>query len=188
MTSAAGRRRTENPVADKLKIFTFPESVLKKKADPVKNVDGDLQKLIDDMGETMYDAPGIGLAANQVGVLKRVLVYDLSPREEGRKLCALINPEIVEADGKIVHDEACLSVLDYSAEVTRHASVFVRGFDRNERPVEIEAEGLMAVCLQHEIDHLNGVLFIDHISSLKRALYKKRLKKILAQAETFEER
>jgi peptide deformylase len=170
-------------VAQKLKIYTFPESVLKKKAETIQNINGDLQQLIDDMGETMYGAPGIGLAANQVGVLRRILVYDLSPKGEGRKLSVLINPEIVEAEGKIIHDEACLSVLDYSADVTRHEKVKVRGFDRDGRPADIEAEGLLAVCLQHEIDHLNGVLFIDHISSLKRALYKKRLKKMLMKAD-----
>lgn len=175
-------------MAEKLKIYTFPESVLKKKAETVGNINGELQQLIDDMGETMYDAPGIGLAANQVGVLKRILVYDLSPKGESRKLCALINPEIVEAEGKILHDEACLSVIDYSAEVTRHVQVKVKGFDRDGCPVDIEAEGLLAICLQHEIDHLNGVLFIDHISSLKRALYKKRLKKMLMKDCTPEEK
>ncbi|MBN1106858.1 MAG: peptide deformylase [Deltaproteobacteria bacterium] len=156
-------------------------------AEPVANIDGDLQKVIDSMGETMYDAPGIGLAANQVGLLKRVLVYDLSPRSEARRLCVLVNPEIVEAEGKIVHDEACLSVIDYSAEVTRHNRIRVRGYDRHGSPVDVEAEGLLAVCLQHEIDHLNGTLFIDRISGLKRALYKKRLKKMLMKARATDE-
>ncbi|MEW6665920.1 MAG: peptide deformylase [Thermodesulfobacteriota bacterium] len=169
-------------MAERLRIYTFPESVLKKKAETIQNINGDLQRLIDDMAETMYGAPGIGLAANQVGVLRRILVYDLSPKGEGRKLSVLINPEIVEAEGKIVHDEACLSVIDYSAEVTRYAKVKVKGFDRHGRPADLEAEGLLAVCLQHEIDHLNGVLFIDHLSSLKRSLYKKRLKKMLLKA------
>jgi len=180
--------KRESGVAEKLKIYTFPESVLKKKSETVQNINGDLQRLIDNMGETMYDAPGIGLAANQVGVLRRILVYDLSPRGEGRKLSVLINPEIVEAEGKIVHDEACLSVIDYSAEVTRYAKVKIKGFDREGRPADIEAEGLLAVCLQHEIDHLNGVLFIDHLSTLKRSLYKKRLKKMLLKASTPEEK
>jgi peptide deformylase len=127
----------------------------------------------------MYGAPGIGLAANQVGLLKRVLVYDLSPRDKDRNLSVLINPEIISAEGDIVYEEACLSVVDFSAEVTRRAHVQVRGVDRDGNPLDIEAEGLLAICLQHEIDHLNGVLFIDHVSSLKRALYKKKLKKIL---------
>ena len=145
----------------------------------MKNIDDDLLALIEAMAETMYAAPGIGLAANQVGMLQRVLVYDLKPRTEGRELSVIINPEIVQGEGEIVHDEACLSVIDYSAEVTRNSKVKVRGYDRQERPVDIEAEGLLAICLQHEIDHLNGKLFIDHISSLKRSLYKRKLRKML---------
>jgi len=171
-------------VAEKLRIYTFPEEVLRAGAEEVRDLDEDLQKLIEDMGETMYDAPGIGLAANQVGVLRRVLVYDLSPKTDGRDLQVLINPEIVHGEGKVVHDEACLSVIDFSAEVTRFAQVKVKGFDGKGRPVQIDAEGLLAICLQHEIDHLNGVLFIDHISSLKRALYKKRLKKMLMKSQS----
>ncbi len=163
----------------KMKIYTYPDSVLRARAEPVENIDGDIQKLIDGMGETMYGAPGIGLAANQVGEKIRILVYDLSPRDQGRNLCVLINPEIVLAEGDIVHEESCLSVIDFAAEVKRNARVKVRGVDRDGNPVDIEAEDLLAICLQHEIDHLNGYLFIDRISNLKRALYKKRLKKIL---------
>jgi len=163
----------------KLKIYTYPDSVLRAKTEPVENIDEDIQKLIDGMGETMYGAPGIGLAANQVGEKKRILVYDLTPRDQGRNLCVLINPEIVLAEGDIVHEESCLSVIDFAAEVKRHARIKVRGVDRDGNPVDVEAEDLLAVCLQHEIDHLNGTLFIDHISSIKRALYKKKLKKIL---------
>lgn len=162
-----------------MKIYKFPEPVLREKAEPVENIDGEIQSLIDAMGETMYAAPGIGLAANQVGEPIRLLVYDLTPKDKGRDLCVLINPEIVEAEGEILYDEACLSVIDYSAEVKRSALVKVRGFDRHGAPVDVEAEGLMAICLQHEIDHLNGKLFIDHISSLKRALYKRKLQKML---------
>ncbi len=162
-----------------MKIYKFPEPVLRKKAEPVEHIDEEIQSLIDAMGETMYAAPGIGLAANQVGEPIRLLVYDLTPRDKERDLCVLINPEIVEAEGEIVYDEACLSVIDYSAEVKRNARVKVRGFDRHGKPVDVEAEGLMAICLQHEIDHLNGKLFIDHISSLKRALYKRKLQKML---------
>lgn len=173
-------------MAEKLKIYTFPESVLRVSADPVQDIDGELQELIENMGETMYDAPGIGLAANQIGITKQILVYDLGPRTNGRKLNVLINPEIVHGEGKIVHDEACLSVIDFSAEVARFANVQVKGFDQDGRPAQIDAEGLLAVCLQHEIDHLKGVLFIDHISSLKRALYKKRLKKMLMNDQSSE--
>jgi peptide deformylase len=162
-----------------MKIYKFPEPVLREQAEPVENIDEELQKLIEAMGETMYSAPGIGLAANQVGEPIQLLVYDLTPRDKGRNLCVLMNPEIIEAEGEIIYDEACLSVIDFSAEVKRHAMVKVRGFDRHGKPVDVEAEGLMAICLQHEIDHLNGKLFIDHISSLKRALYKRRLQKML---------
>ena len=163
----------------KMKIYTYPDSVLRALAEPVENIDEDIQKLIDCMGETMYGAPGIGLAANQVGEKKRILVYDLAPRDQGRNLCVLINPEIVLAEGDIVHEESCLSVIDFAAEVKRNARIKVQGVDRDGNPVDIEAEDLLAICLQHEIDHLNGYLFIDRISNLKRALYKKRLKKIL---------
>jgi len=163
----------------KLKIYTYPDSVLRAKTEPVENIDGEIQKLIDCMGETMYGAPGIGLAANQVGEKRRILVYDLTPKDQGRDLCVLINPEIVLVEGDIIQEESCLSVIDFASEVKRHAKIKVRGVDRDGNPVDIEAEDLLAVCLQHEIDHLNGTLFIDHISNLKRTLYKKKLKKIL---------
>ena len=169
-----------------MKIYTYPEPVLRAKTEPVENIDEDIQNLIDEMAETMYAAPGIGLAANQVGELKRILVYDAVRSEAGRDFSVLINPEIVWSAGSIVYDEACLSVIDFSAEVTRHAMIKVRGVDRHGHPVDIEAEGLLAICLQHEIDHLNGKLFIDHISSLKRTLYNKRLKKMLKQAKAAE--
>jgi peptide deformylase len=162
-----------------MKIYKFPEPVLRKQSEPIENIDEEIQKLIDAMGETMYAAPGIGLAANQVGEALQLLVYDLTPKDKGQNLCVLINPEIVSAEGEIIYDEACLSVIDFSAQVKRRAMVKVRGFDRHGKPVDVEAEGLMAICLQHEIDHLNGKLFIDRISSLKRALYKRRLQKML---------
>ena len=172
-----------NQVSETMKIFTFPDSVLLSKSEAVENIDEDIQKLIDSMGTTMYAAPGIGLAANQVGNLKRIFVYDLTPKDEGRNLSVLINPEIVQAEGKIEYEEACLSVVDFSSEVTRAAYVKVRGVDRHGNPVDVEAEGLLAVCLQHEIDHLNGVLFLDHVSNLKRAFYKKKLKKMLKKGQ-----
>jgi len=167
---------------EKLKIYTYPDAVLRITTEPVENIDGDIQKLIDGMGETMYGAPGIGLAANQVGEKKRILVYDLTPKDEARNLSVIINPEIVLAEGDIIHEESCLSVIDFAAEIKRHAKIKVRGVNRDGDPVDIEAEGLLAVCLQHEIDHLNGTLFIDHISSIKRALYKKKLTKMLKKA------
>jgi peptide deformylase len=166
-------------MAEKMDILTYPNPLLRVKAEPVEDIDEDIQELVESMAKTMYAAPGIGLAANQVGGQRRVLVYDLSPKDTGRNLSVIINPEIVLAEGEIVHEEACLSVIDFSAEVTRRSMVKVRGVDRHGKPVDIEAEGLLAICLQHEIDHLNGVLYIDHISSLKRTLYKKRLRKNL---------
>ena len=166
-------------MSEKMKIYTYPEPVLKTRAETVENIDEEIQTLIENMAHTMYSAPGIGLAANQVGNLNRLLIYDLSPKDERRNLSVLINPEIVLAEGSLLQDESCLSVIDYSAEVIRCSNIKVRGVDRHGNPVDIEAEGLLAVCLQHEIDHLNGSLFIDHISSLKRALYKKKLQKML---------
>jgi peptide deformylase len=161
------------------RIFTYPDRVLRAHAEPIENIDEGVHKLVDGMIHTMYLAPGIGLAANQVGELKRVIVFDRYPREEGREPCVLINPEIVLREGQVTYEEACLSVVDFSAEVTRNAHVKVQGVDLKGKPVDVEAEGLLAICLQHEIDHLNGVLYIDHISNLKRTLYKKKLKKKL---------
>jgi len=166
-----------NDTTDEMKIHTYPDPVLKAQADPVTEIDEDLQGLIDRMIEVMYSAPGVGLAANQVGVLKRVIVFDRHPKERGRDPVALINPEIVLGEDEIKWEESCLSVIDFSAEVVRKAQVKVRGFDRHGNPFDIEADDLLGVCLQHEIDHLNGILFIDRISTLKRALYKKKLKK-----------
>jgi peptide deformylase len=160
-----------------MKIYTYPDAVLKSTAEPIENIDESLQKIIDQMFETMYAAPGIGLAANQVGLLKRLIVFDGSPREDDPSPHVLINPEIIAGEGSIKWDEACLSVPDYTAEVMRNSRVRVKGLDRHGEPLDLEAEGLLAVCLQHEIDHLDGILFIDRISTLKRALYKKKLKK-----------
>ena len=171
-------------MSEPMKIYTYPESVLRSKTDPIENIDEDVQNLVERMAVTMYEAPGIGLAANQVGELKRILVYDLTPKERGRNLSVLINPEIVLAEGKIEHEEACLSVIDFASEVKRAAYVKVRGVDRDGKPVDIEAEDLLAICLQHEIDHLNGVLFIDHVSTLKRALYKKKLQKMIKKEKS----
>jgi peptide deformylase len=158
-------------------ICTFPDPVLKTRAEEVTDINGDLQQLIDDMGATMYGAPGLGLAANQVGVLRRVIVFDVSSKEGPRDLQVIINPCITECEGELIHNEGCLSVLDYSADVRRSSRICVTGVDRHGKPVSLEAEGLKAVVLQHEIDHLNGILFIDRISSLKRGLYVRRLKK-----------
>jgi len=158
-------------------IFTFPDSVLKTQAAEVTNIDGDLQEFIDNMGATMYSAPGLGLAANQVGDLRRVIVFDVSSKDGPRDLQVIINPRITAREGELIHNEGCLSVLDFSAEVRRNARVCVTGVDRHGKPITVEAEGLKAVVLQHEIDHLDGILFIDRISRLKRGLYVRRLKK-----------
>jgi peptide deformylase len=161
-----------------LPICKLPDPVLRREAQEVADINGKLQRLIDDMTETMYAAPGIGLAANQVGELQRLIVFDISHKEgRVRKPQVVLNPCIVAAEGEITHEEGCLSVPDLSAEVQRHAQVLVKGLDREGKPIEITGEGLLAVVLQHEIDHLNGVLFIDHISRLKRGLYLRRLKK-----------
>jgi len=164
-----------------LPIRLFPDPVLHTQAHEVTDIDGPLQRFIDDMAETMYKAPGLGLAANQVGDLRRVIVFDVSHREGKPDLKVLLNPCITAAEGEIIHQEGCLSVCDFSAEVRRHARVCVSGLDRHGKPVTLEAEGLMAVVLQHEIDHLNGILFLDRLSRLKRHLYMRKLKK---RAET----
>lgn len=166
------------------KIFTYPDSVLRERAEAVTNIDGKLQELIDDMVETMYDAPGIGLAANQVGQLCRVIVCDPCAGSDPGGLCVLINPEIVEAEGEIVYQEGCLSVVDYWADVKRAERVVVSGVDRAGNPLTLVKEGLPAIVLQHEIDHLDGKLFIDRISNLRRELYKRRLKKALHEKES----
>ena len=162
-------------------IHTFPDPVLKARAEEVTDINGDLQHLIDDMGTTMYSAPGLGLAANQVGDLRRVIVFDLAAQNGPQDLQVIINPCITEREGEQVYNEGCLSVLDFSAEVRRSARVCVTGVDRHGKPIEFEAEGLKAVVLQHEIDHLDGILFIDRISRLKRGLYVRRLKKQQAE-------
>ena len=167
----------------KTKIRIYPDPVLREVAEPVQDIDAEIQEIIDNMFAAMYGTHnGIGLAANQIGVKKRVVVFDFSRKKEKRgDPLVVINPEIVWSDGIIKMEEACLSVPDFSAEVTRKKRVGVRGYDREGKPVELEAEDLKAVCFQHEIDHLNGVLFIDHISGLKRALFKRRMKKLMRE-------
>ena len=161
-----------------LRIHTYPDGFLKRTAKPVGNIDGKLQDLIDRMAQTMYEAPGVGLASIQVGVDKSILVYDIAPRNEVRDLHVLINPKIISSEGEILsEDEGCLSVPDYRADVKRAESILLEGVDRDGNPLRFDAEGLLAIVLQHEIDHLNGTLFIDRISKLKRELYKKRVRK-----------
>lgn len=164
------------------KILTYPDKFLKQPARQVKDIDESLNNLVDDMAETMYDAPGAGLAAIQIGSDKRILIYDIAPRDEKRRLHVLVNPRIVAKEGDILSEnEGCLSVPDFRADVKRKAAIVVEGFDREGNPVRFDAEGYLAIVIQHEIDHLNGTLFIDHLSTLKRGLYTRRRKKQLAQ-------
>ncbi len=163
-------------------IYKYPSKVLKKTAGKVENINGSTAGMLNDMVDTMYAANGIGLAAPQVGMLERAIVIDYDPENRGKNLFKIINPAVVEAEGEATREEGCLSVVNYSAEVTRAAKVLVRGWGIDQKEVEIEADDLLAVCLQHEIDHLDGTLFLDHISRLKRELYRKRLKKQSAQA------
>ena len=159
----------------KLRILEFPDPRLRKKAVPVEVVDGPLRQLIDDMFETVYEAPGIGLAATQVDVHRRLLVADVS--QENDEPQVLINPEILERDGSVITEEGCLSVPGYYEEIERAEHIKVRYLDRDGNEQESEYEGLLAVCVQHEIDHLDGKLFIDYLSEIKRQRIRKRLEK-----------
>jgi peptide deformylase len=163
-----------------LDILHFPDPRLRNQARPVQVVDDSIRRLVDDMFETMYQAPGIGLAATQVNVAKRVLVIDLS-EERNQPLC-LINPEILEKDGEEQMEEGCLSVPGIYEPVTRAAHIRVRALDREGKPIELEADDLLAVCIQHEMDHLDGKLFVDYLSSLKRQRIRKKLEKEGRQA------
>ncbi len=191
-----------------LNILTYPEKSLLQPSVKVETIDDELKKLIEDMGETMFDAPGVGLAAPQVGVNKRVIVYDSNagmpaenpasnpdenpvnnldnnpvdgnPVDDGseNEFSALINPEIIASSGSIISEkEGCLSVTDYTADVKRYETVTVKALDIDGNEIEFVAEGMPAVIMQHEIDHLDGILFIERLSLLKRTMYKKRIKK-----------
>jgi peptide deformylase len=171
-----------------LKIITYPEKSLSQPSAKVETIDEEIRELVRDMGETMSLESGVGLAAPQVGVNKRILVYNAraaEPEDDGteEKITALINPEILEASGSYLSEnEGCLSVVDFRADVKRYETVRVRARDMDGRDLEFEARGLAAVIMQHEIDHLDGILFIDRISSLKRAMYKKRILKQIKEA------
>ena len=165
---------------DKLNILTYPDKTLSKPTTALENIDGKVQEMIDGMASSMYEAPGIGLAAIQVGWDKSVLIYDISPRDETRELTVLVNPKIITQEGQILSEnEGCLSVPDFRADVKRSEYITVEGHDREGNPIRLDAEGILAIVLQHEIDHLNGTLFIERISSLKRQMYKRRVKKLL---------
>jgi peptide deformylase len=171
-------------VLPKLRILTYPDTFLAKPTKPLANIDGRVQEMIDAMAETMYQAPGVGLASIQVGWGESLLIYDIAPRAEGRTLNVVVNPRIVASEGEMIsEDEGCLSVPDYRSDVKRAERVLVEGHDRHGKPVRLEAEGLHAIVLQHEIDHLEGRLFIERISSLKRELYKRRVRKAIRDSE-----
>ncbi len=159
-------------------LIILPDPILRQVSKPVERVDSEIRKLAEDMLETMYDAPGIGLAAVQIGVMRRMLVIDLSKEGDPKEPQVFINPEILaSSDDRSVYEEGCLSIPDYYAEVERPATVTVKYLDANGVEQTVEADGLLATCLQHEIDHLNGVLFIDHISRLKRDMVIKKFTK-----------
>ncbi|HVA77669.1 MAG TPA: peptide deformylase [Candidatus Binataceae bacterium] len=169
-----------------LRIRKFPDESLKQVAEPIENIDGAINSLIDSMAQTMYAAPGVGLAAPQVGESRRIVVLDTDHDEPGKNLLKLINPRIVEAEGTVIWEEGCLSVIDYTADVERAARVLVRAWTPEQKEIEIEADDLLAVALQHEIDHLDGKLFIDRISRIKRELYRRKLKKLIKDGKADE--
>src|SRR5579863_2533956 len=162
-----------------LKIHKFPDTALKQPATAVEQIDGRLNGFIDSMVQTMYAAPGVGLAAPQVGDSRRIVVLDTDHENPGKHLLKLINPKIVEAEGSISWEEGCLSVIDFTADVQRAERVLVRAWTPDQKEIEIEANDLLAVALQHEIDHLDGKLFIDRISRLKREIYRRKVKKMI---------
>lgn len=175
LANSVGLRLFHGQKMAKLTILHFPDPRLRRKAVPVETVNDSTRRLIDDMLETMYEAPGIGLAATQVNVQKRVIVMDIS--EERDQALAFINPTLLNYAGDIESDEGCLSVPGFFEPVKRAERITVCALDRNGAPFELPAEGLLAVCIQHEMDHLEGKLFVDYLSSLKRGRIRKKLLK-----------
>lgn len=163
-----------------LEILQFPDPTLRRTAERVGVIDGEIERLVRDMAQTMYRAPGIGLAAPQVGVAKRIILVDLSAGEKAGELITLINPEIVCKEGEIRMEEGCLSVPDLREDVKRCSRIVVKGLDVEGRVIEVVGEELLAVALQHELDHLDGILFLDHLSQLKRSRYVAKLKRAAA--------
>jgi peptide deformylase len=164
-------------------ILIIPDKRLRKVSEPVKAIDAGIRKLVDDMFETMYDAPGIGLAAIQIGTPKRVVTMDLAKKDDPRNPQVFVNPEVVwSSDDKATYEEGCLSIPEYYDDVERPAQVKVKYLDLEGQAHEVEANGLLATCLQHEIDHLNGILFIDYLSKLKRDRVLKKFAKAAKRA------
>jgi peptide deformylase len=170
-----------------LEILKYPDAMLKKIAAPVQSVTAETVRLIGDMMETMYRAPGVGLAAPQVGVSLRIIVLDTDHENPGKNLLKLINPEIRHAEGEVLWEEGCLSVVDFTVEIKRAAKVKLVALNEEEKEISIDAEGLLAVALQHEVDHLNGKLILDRVSRLKRDLYSRRLKKMSRSGKSLPE-
>ena len=160
-----------------LEIVRYPHPILKKRSEPVSEIDEEVERLIQDMKETMYRAGGVGLAACQVGVPRRVIVLDVSPIDPQHSFFALINPEIISEEGEIDHEEGCLSVPDCLEKVKRKERVCVKGLSPQGMEIEIKGDGILAIALQHEVDHINGVLILDRVSRLKREIYRNKLKK-----------
>ena len=160
-----------------LEILKYPHPLLKKKAEKVERIDEPIKRLVQDMTETMYQSNGIGLAACQVGIPLRVLVMDVSPLDPKHGYFAMINPEVVSEEGEVDHEEGCLSVPDCWEKVKRREKIHVKGMTPDGEEIEITGEGILAIALQHEIDHLNGVVILDRLSRLKREIYRNKLKK-----------
>lgn len=158
-------------------ILKYPHPLLKRRCEKVDRVDGEVRKLIRDMTETMYQANGIGLAACQIGDTRRVMVVDVNPVDPEKELIAIVNPEVLLEEGEIEHEEGCLSVPDCLEKIKRKEKVLIRGLSPSGKEIEVSAEGILAIAIQHEIDHLNGVLILDRISRLKRELYRNKLRK-----------
>ena len=164
-------------------ILRYPEPLLKQKSVPVTEFNDELKQLADDMVETMYAAPGVGLAAPQIGVLQRLIILDCSASDEPDDLLIAVNPEIIAGDGNSLEEEGCLSVPGYWASVKRHETATIRYQDTDGNFHEREAEGLLAIGMQHEVDHLEGVLFVDRLSPLKRSIFRKKYPKMLKEKE-----
>jgi len=163
------------------RILKFPAPELKKAATTVGEIDGEVDEILRDMVDTMYAAPGVGLAAPQVGIAQRLITVDTDHENPGKHLLKLVNPVIAEREGTVLWEEGCLSVVDFSAEVRRSAQVLVKAWTLDQQEIEVEADGLLAVALQHELDHLDGKLFIDRLTALKRESYKRRIKKMIRE-------
>lgn len=160
-----------------LEILKYPHPLLKRPSEKVDRINEETRKLIQDMIETMYHSNGIGLAACQIGIPRRIIVLDVSPIDPQRNLFAMINPEVISEEGEIDHEEGCLSVPDCFEKVKRRERIRVKGISRDGEEIEVSGEGILAFALQHEIDHLNGVLILDRVSRLKRDIYRSKLKK-----------